>query len=482
VFGNPDRLFHHLQPLRKGKAMKRILLVFFVFLLTAACSLPFLKNFSLNKPLSNPTPIPPIENPIESTGIPGSPDSQNAVDQPPLTAGEMDQVLKQIQQQVIDLRGLSPKVEELKQDMLTPSQLAENVKNDFFKDYTEEDAKADVRELAAFGLLPPGFDIYKLFIDLYSEQVAGYYDPETKDMFVIQGDKFTGTEKMTYAHEYTHVLQDQNWDMEDGLKMNDDYCENHTEYCAGVQSLVEGDASLTEQFWYFSNATEQDQQEVMDFYSSYTSPVFDSTPYYLQQDFVFPYDQGLNFVQTLFDGGGWAAVDRAYENPPSSTEMILHPEKYPSDTPVEVPLKDLTSTLGTGWEETTRNTMGEWYLKLILSAGDKESARLDEETAAAAAAGWAGDTYTVNWNESAQKLAVILRSRWESGKDTDEFWKALSEYGRIRWGSPTSQSAAEITWEGTADNFIKINRSGDEVFWIIAPDKATADEMTAAAK
>jgi hypothetical protein len=440
--------------------MKKILFVSFIIVMTVACGFPFLGNLSENN-IEKPTPT---------------------VVRPTLTAKEINELLKQIQQQVIDLRGLKPKVDELKQDTLTSDQLAENVKNDFFKDYTEEDAKADVRELSAFGLLPPGFDLYKQNIDLYSEQVAGYYDPETKEMFVIKGDDLTGTEKMTYVHEYTHVLQDQNWDLENGLKTNDEYCKNHSEYCAGVQALIEGDASLTEQYWLFSDATQQDQQDVMNFSTNNSSPIYYSAPLFLQKDLMFPYIQGSNFVQYLYDSGGWSAVDKAYENPPSSTEMILHPEKYPSDIPVEVPLKDLTSTLGTGWEETTRNTMGELDLNLILSAGDKQSARLDEETAATAAAGWAGDTYTVNWNESAQKLAVILRSRWESGKDTDEFWKALSEYGRIRWGSPTSQSATEITWEGTADNFIKINRSGDEVFWIIAPDKATADEMTAAAK
>jgi hypothetical protein len=462
--------------------MKKILLVSIVILITSACSLPFLNNIVQNNQgndrLQNSTTLETIV--PDATSVPTV--SESAQPRATLTSGEIDQVFKQIQQQVIDIRGLQPKVKELKQDTLTPAQLADNVKNDFFKDYSAKDAKADVRELSAFGLLPPGFDLYKLYIDLYSEQVAGYYDPETKDMFVIKGGDITGTEKMTYAHEYTHALQDQNWDLRNGLNDNQEYCKTHTEYCAGVQALTEGDASLAEQYWFFSDATQQDQKDVQDFYSTYSSPVYDSAPFFLQQDFLFPYDQGLNFVQTLFEGGGWAAVDRAYENPPSSTEMILHPEKYPSDTPKEVPLKDLTSTLGAGWEETTRNMMGEWYLKLILSAGDKESARLDEETAAAAAAGWAGDSYTVNWNESAQKLAVVLRSRWDSGKDTDEFWKALSEYGRKRWGSPATQSTDEFSWEGTADNFVKIYRSGDEVFWIIAPDKATADAMTAAVK
>ncbi len=336
--------------------------------------------------------------------------------------------------------------------------------------------------MAAFGLLPPAFDLYNLFINLYSEQVAGYYDPETKEMFVIQADKLTGTEKMTYAHEYTHVLQDQNWDMENGLKSNDEYCETHTEYCAGVQALVEGDASLTEQYWFFQDATEQDQKDVQDFYGSYTSPIFDATPYYLQKDFIFPYDQGLSFVQYLFDAGGWSAVDKAYENPPSSTEMILHPEKYPSDTQVDVPLKDVTTALGPGWEESTRNSMGEWYFSLILSAGDLESARLDEETAKAAAAGWAGDTYTVNWNESSRQLAVIMRSRWDSTRDADEFWKAISEYGQKRWGKPANKSSESLTWENTADHFVRIYRDGGDIWWIIAPDQASAEKMASAAK
>jgi hypothetical protein len=460
--------------------MKKIALLSLILIFTAACSLPTLGDILS----SDPTPVAP-------TLPPTPPESEVTVTvQVTPTEGEPSQspnmednsLFEEIQQQVIELRGLKPKMQELKQAMLTPSELEENVKNDFFKDYTQEEARADVRELAAFGLLPPGYDLYSLFINLYSEQVAGYYDPETKEMFVIQADKLTGTEKMTYAHEYTHVLQDQNWDMENGMKMNDDYCETHTEYCAGVQSLVEGDASLTEQFWFFQEATEQDQMDVQNFYSSYSSPIFDSTPYYLQKDFIFPYDQGLSFVQYLYDGGGWAAVDKAYENPPSSTEMILHPEKYPSDKQVDVPLNDVTAALGEGWEETTRNSMGEWYLRLILAAGDNAFARLDEEVASTAAAGWAGDTYTVNWNESTSQLAVIMRSRWDSARDADEFWKALSEYGQKRWGSPAERSNDSITWENTADKFVRIYRDGGDIWWLIAPDKAAAEKMASEAK
>jgi hypothetical protein len=461
--------------------MKKVTLIIFLVILTSACALPGFGNKTGPQPMTPALTLPP-----SATEVPVPTERPSAVEtsqtQSSTIPADENAVLNEIQQQVIELRGLKPKVKELKQDTLTPSELADNVKNDFFKDYTSEDSQADVRELAAFGLLPRSFDLYKLYTDLYSEQVAGYYDPKTKDMYVVQDDQFSGNEKMTYAHEYTHVLQDQTWDLENGLKTNDDYCKTHSEYCAGVQALVEGDASLSEQYWFFQDATEQDQKDVQDFYRTYTSPVFDSTPLFLQKDFIFPYDQGLSFVQYLYDGGGWAAVDKAYENPPSSTEMILHPEKYPSDKQVDVPLKEVTTALGKGWDETTRNSMGEWYLNLILSAGVQESARLDEETASTAAAGWGGDTYTVNWNESTGQLAVILRSRWDSTRDADEFWKALSEYGQKRWGNPGARSNDSLTWENTADHFVRIYRDGGDIWWIIAPDQASAEKMASAAK
>jgi len=462
--------------------MKKIILPSVLILLTVACVFPFMTNLAQNSDSNTQPQAPSSQSPTlpSATKVPAL--ANTAEPRVTLSSGDLEKEMKQIQQQVIEIRGLKPKVKELKDAILTTDQLAENVKNDFFKDYTQEEAKSDVRELSAFGLLPSQFDLYKLYIDLYSEQIAGYYDPDTKDMYVVQGKDFTGTEKMTYAHEYTHALQDQTWDLRNGLKDNEEYCKTHTEYCAGVQSLTEGDASLTEQYWFFSDATEQDQKDVQNFYSSYSSPVFDSTPLFMQNDLYFPYDQGLNFVQYLYDQGGWAAVDKAYSNPPSSTEMILHPEKYPSDKPVEVPLKDVTPILGSGWKETTRNTMGEWYLSLILSSGIKESARLDETTAATAAAGWAGDTYTVNWNDSTQQLAVIMRTRWDTPKDADEFWKALTDYGRDRWGSPGTNASDKITWSGTPDGFIQFYRDGGDIFWVSAPDQATAEKITAAQK
>ena len=128
-----------------------------------------------------------------------------------------DELMDKIEREVIEIRGLQP-THEIERALLSSDQLRENVINDFFGDYTAEDAADDHTELVLLGLISEDFDIYQFYIDLYSEQVAGYYDQETKKMFVVSNESFGGVEKMTYAHEYTHVLQDQAYDLENGLK------------------------------------------------------------------------------------------------------------------------------------------------------------------------------------------------------------------------------------------------------------------------
>jgi hypothetical protein len=170
-------------------------------------------------------------------------------------------------------------------------------------------------------------------------------------MFVVKGSGFTGVERDTYAHEFTHALQDQHFDFKGKLNYSEESCQEDSERCAAIQSLIEGDATLTEMTWLQTYATQQDIMDLQSFYQSYQSPVFDSAPAYMKLDFMFPYDQGYTFVQSLFGQGGYAAIDKAFTNQnPLSTEQILHPNRYPSDTPIPVDLPELANTLGSDWK------------------------------------------------------------------------------------------------------------------------------------
>lgn len=427
--------------------------------------------------VSTATPLPIEPNPTRQpmgTAV-AKPTLESAAPVPAEIAAQMDN----IEQKVSLLRGLLP-VSPVQRGLLTPDQLRQQMQEDIYADSSPEEIADDGHALSILGLLPPGFDLQALYVDLLSEQVAGFYDAETKEMYVVQGEAFKGPERMTYAHEFTHVLQDQTYDLRGGLKSNPDYCQDHSEYCAAVNALIEGDASLTESLWFFRYATAQDKKDVTDFYSTYSSPIFDSTPYFLQQDLIFPYQYGLEFVQSLYDNDGFASVDEAFRNPPVSTEQILHPDRYPDDTPQEVTLPNLTPALGDGWREIDRNVMGEWSTYLILTAGYDEAMRMDSGEAADAAEGWGGDAYAIFYNDDQAQAAFVLRTRWDTRPDLNEFWNALKTYGRLRWGTVTRSDSTELVWTGTADGSVLVYRTEQELVWIIAPDESAAAAMRSA--
>jgi hypothetical protein len=381
-----------------------------------------------------------------------------------------------IQTQVLQERGLQPK-NPVPVVLLSPDELRQNVINDFLADYTDEEVADDVLELSTIGLLEPNFDLRTFYVNLLSEQIAGYYDNETGEMFVVQGQGFEGPERLTYSHEFTHVLQDQNYNIKNGLNYNDDTCEVDTERCAAIQALLEGDATLSQTFWYQNYATNQDKQQISDFYNSLKSPVYDSAPAFLKEDFVFPYNQGATFVQDIYSQGGWPAVDAVYQNPPVSTEQILHPNLYPSDTPIPVTLPDLTTALGEGWREVSRNQMGEWYTYLILARGADANARLDDNTAQSAAAGWGGDNYVVLHNDATGQTAFVLKTVWDTSNDAAEFASAFEKYADARFGVTASKQGNTSTW--TYDGGVTtLYLSGDTTIWITAPDPASIQTLT----
>jgi hypothetical protein len=383
--------------------------------------------------------------------------------------------MDEIQAQVADLRGLPP-LETVDRYLLTPEQLRERVMNDFLEDYYREDARDDAIVLAALGLLDPQFDLYDLFVELYSEQIVGYYDSDTKEMYVIQGSGFSGPERLTYAHEYVHALQDQHYNIEEGLLFEQEYCESNTEYCAAVQSLLEGDASLLELQWLFTHATNQDIQEIQEFYTGYESPVFEAAPSFLSEDFLFPYFYGHAFVETIYDAGGWAAVDQVYANPPVSTEQILHPERYPNVTPVTVELPDYLPLLEGGWRELDRNILGEWYTYLLLSEALNEEARLDEERSREAADGWAGDFYAVYYLDETDQTVLILKTAWKNDSEARQFSEAFQDYANARFGVRASSAGNTWTWED-AQAYTQLNLDGAVTTWVLAPDAALAELM-----
>ncbi len=387
---------------------------------------------------------------------------------------EMLDTATAIEEQVQDLRGLTA-TEDFSRELISEAELAETVRNEFFADYTEEEAQQDALSLATLGLLPPDFDLKQWYTDLYSEQIAGYYDDEIKTMFVVQDTGFGGYEKLTYAHEYTHVLQDQVYGFDDILDMSEEACQADSEKCAAIQALIEGDAVTSELLWFSENGTRQDYNDIMDMYDSFESPVMDSAPPYMEADLYFPYEAGPVFVESFTDEGGYASLAEVYDNLPVSTEQIMHPERYPDDT-IPVDLPDMTDILGEGWTLYDQNVMGEWYTYLILNKAYDLDWQLSDETAGEAAEGWGGDAYAIYLNEETNQVVFILDYVWDSFADAEEFATAFRSYADARWNSTDSSILGHYAWTG-ADGVIDFFQNGDRAVWVIAPDTQIIESL-----
>jgi hypothetical protein len=315
--------------------------------------------------------------------------------------------------------------------------------------------------------------MFTFYQDLLSEQIAGQYDQKTKQMDVVQDSGFGGTERLTYAHEYTHALQDQNFDIENGLNYSSESCEQDSERCAAIQALLEGDASMLELDWFYNYATAQDLNDIQIFYQNYESPVYDNAPDFLREDFIFPYIYGQSFVEYLYNIGGIDAINEAYRELPVSTEQILHPERYPHDRPIEVEIPDLITVLGDQWQELDTGVMGEWYTYLILAHGREPTARLDDSEAQIASEGWGGDVYLVFYNEQNEAAVLVMHTAWESENDALQFFDAFRKHSTARFGSPSSVENNGFRWTH-ADGVTDLSIEGQNTTWIFAPDEATA--------
>ncbi len=409
-------------------------------------------------------PSPEATTPGESTALP--------IETIPLDPDIVAQMEK-IEAQVMQLRGLRS-TGPVDRTLYSPDELYQHVLNEFLDDYTEEEATDDALVLALFGLLEPDFDLFNFYLDLYSEQIAGFYDDEVKKMYVIQEAGFGGLERITYAHEFVHALQDQIWGFDQGLDFNDDSCEIDTERCAAISALVEGDATLLEEEWLLNHATRTDMTQILEFYETYESPVYDSAPNFMQQDFLFPYTYGTDFVRSIHNQGGWDAVDAVYSDPPITTEQILHPERYPWDKPIAIDPPDFVPVLGEPWREIESYVLGEWFTQIVLSE------QVGYDISIVAAQGWGGDVYVALANDDEQLGALFLMTIWDSVRDAQEFAAAFLDYGDARFGR-RDVSTGSFTWE-SSEGAVLFEQIGNQTLWILAPDANTVGNIRGAAE
>ncbi len=325
------------------------------------------------------------------------------------------QVFAEIRQEVELARGLQA-TGAVDPVTIDPAQLAVNLEAEFDAEYPADELADTEDMLIALGLLPPGSSIRQLTLDLQEGQVAGYYSPDKDQLFVVRrsGDDLGAIERVTYAHEFNHQLQDQHFQLD---RFFGDAA-GETDRSLGALALIEGDAVSVQSTWMTQNLTPRELGELIAVALGPGSlESLQRAPRYLRETALFPYEDGFAFTNRLLAGGGYPAVDAAYEDPPQSTEQVLHPDRYlQREAPDEVRIPTgVAASLGAGWSEAGQDTLGELVLRIWLREGEATV-----PDARAAAAGWGGDRLVL-LRGPADAVAVGLVTAWDTPADAVEF-------------------------------------------------------------
>jgi hypothetical protein len=389
---------------------------------------------------------------------------------------------------------------EVKRDVTKREQLKAMLLKEFEEDMTPEEFRTNEMAMKAFGLVPRSMDLKPLLIQVYSEEIAAFYDPKTKTMHLIEepesktkaqpsflerlfgkkGGFDKDENKTVIAHELTHALSDQHYDL-DALHKSAKHDDDRS---LAVSALIEGEATLAMMGaqmddWDGSKITKLPADE-LDRSLGFISPFLTmlgagkslrQAPPIISESMIFPYLRGMVFCAKLTNQGGWKAVDEAYKNPPVSTEQILHPEKYKTklDLPMMIDLGELKA--GDGWKELGRNVLGELQTAIMLGRQGSK-----------AAAGWDGDRYAV-FEGPKGKLGLVWLSTWDNESEAREFVQTYTPYQTKRMGKNAFQpeKIPESLWRCQDDVCQVVEKRGADVAVIEGfPPAATGALLEAA--
>jgi len=375
-------------------------------------------------------------------------------------------ILDEIAEATAKIRGLLP-ITRINHQFLTEEELDAWLDESYHTSNSVEEIRISKEVLVILDLLEPDYDLYNNLLELYKEQVAGLYDPETGEMIILGDLQEIGPiERVAFSHEYVHALQDQHFDLE-SLPLEE---EHNSDLAMAVLSLVEGDATLAMSEYAAQHLS---FLELLGLAIGEDTGGYESAPRVIRETLIFPYMDGVEFVSALFGQGGWKAINDAYLNLPQSTEQILHPDKYiAGEQPQEVVMPDLQEALGDEWSQLYSDVMGELDMRMYLETF------VDKSTAAAAAEGWGGAQYVFWENPEGQDLLVLL-SAWDTTNDAGEFFEAYVEFvdnksGGV-WTARLDDEARK--WWSTQDTSVYLSKEESEVLLIIAPDDITVNDI-----
>ena len=332
-----------------------------------------------------------------------------------------DEVLSQMSQ----LLGL-PIKEPLKKSLRSKQEIRDYLIREEKEDRTDQERYNDSKTLQAFGLIPKDFPLDSFMLDVLTDQVAGLYDPKAKEFYIadwIPADE----QREVMSHELTHALEDQSFHIDPWIKAarpNDD-----AELAREAVSEGSALAAMVDYTMRDQKVGVRDLPDVSLIIRSGAvaemdkDPKLSNAPPYIRDELLFPYLAGTGFSQQFLKAhSGWKDLHVIFQNPPVSTQQIIHPELYLSNVkPEAVTFPEWKNLAPADWKLLEENVLGEFGLGEVLKQF------LGQERADMTSSAWKGDRYAIFEEAQSKNTPLVFRIALDNPEDAARFFGQYSE-------------------------------------------------------
>ena len=396
-----------------------------------------------------------------------------------LTVESVRAMAARIQDQIEELRGLEFR-RPVRVEVADAQGFVAYARKSMEADGGLERLAGEERAAKLLGLVPWDVDLGALTLEVLTEQVGGFYDPIT-DTFTIMEAVDPVLAEVVIAHEFTHALDDQHHDLDGASRARQD----NWDALLAHHALAEGSGMEIMTQWTLAHLAPERLAQFGAAQARIPTTSIAQAPPYVWKPLIGIYLQGQAFLRRqerlrLIGRARVEDIERAFREPPRSTEQVLHPDKYWDEAQRDLPreVSCAAGDLPAGWSLHHQDTLGELLCALVAQPFAERGGMANDAIGlmrlsftSAAAEGWGGDRYGIARKDD-DALVLRLHSVWDTPADAREFAQALEA---VAEGIEAAKARGSGSAEGRSGWRVRV--TGDDVvvvtsWWGVPEDEA----------
>jgi hypothetical protein len=329
-----------------------------------------------------------------------------------------------------------------------------------------------------FGFWKKDFNLVETYVQLLTDNVAGFYHPRTRELKLIRDpgadnpnermmEQMLGVKMadVYLLHELFHAAQDQHFT----LMEYKGHSYKNDDLSLAIEALIEGEATLLHTRYMLRDSYDLLKRQFMAIPPEPPKPEY---PRVLFNSLYFPYSLGYKFIDEVVAKKGWKVASKMFEDPPLSTEQVLHPEKYLAaerDYPTDVAMNftRMNKVLGEAWKRLDDNVHGEFTIRLMFEEFGLR------RLAVTAAAGWDGDRWAVYHRPKDGAVMSVWASTWDSENEAKEFVEGYLQLLAKKYSGfaeEAKRGGGAVVYKTRSDGKVWVERRGSDVLIVEGAD------------